>query len=146
MQFSIRHLLLATAVIALFAMALSNPSRLFEASVTFAVWSVVALLVVRGICAGGSERKIIACGLFVILAYLSVASWLWVDVPFPTSMLLEYFCPEYISSKESLGGMPIATKNPNYNNFQAIGEYAFATTFGLMAAGLAAYWIGQNHK
>ena len=146
MQFRIKHLLLATALVALFAMALSNPSRLFEASLTFMVWAVVVLLVVRGICVGGSERKIIACGLFAALAYLSIAFWLWVDVPFPTTMLLEYFCPEYISGKASIGGMNIATKNPNYNNFRAIGEYAFATTFGLMSAGLAAYWTRQNHE
>lgn len=142
MQFCIKHLLVATFVVAIFAMGLVKPSPVMEAGFTFAAWLMVAMLVVRGICYGGREGKVIACGLFVALSYLSIALWFWMPIRFPTTMLLERLYPKYtfISAPAGSASNLMAIDNEHHDNFRAIGEYAFGAIFGLLAGGLAAYW------
>jgi hypothetical protein len=140
MQFRIKHLLLATVLIALFSWGLAAPSDLSAKAFVFLAWLAVVVLAVRAGTHSGRERTIILCGLFACLSYGVLVAFELVN--FPTEDLLKMIHPEFIHKTIIMNGrqIPAVDDNPVYNSFRTIGEITFATMFGLMAAVLAAYW------
>jgi hypothetical protein len=147
MKFRIKHVLIATLVVAVFAYGLSFPTYYSERWFRFGAWAVAALLTVRAV-ARPAERKAIACGLITAASYLAVLAYYDQPTPLPTSAALDRVYPRNLPAGGSSGPpmVPIRTyiRNPNAEEFRTIGEYGFATIFGLIAAGLAVYWRDES--
>jgi hypothetical protein len=139
MQFRIKHLLLATALIALFAMGLVKPSTDKEAIFRLGGWLAVVVLVARASTCSLVERKTIAMGLVAAISYLLFALWLKHPVQLPTSLLLARLYPPLVAVSDHA-----SYENPGASSFQIVGHIAFATFFGLIVAGLTAYWVRKN--
>ena len=154
MKFRIKHLLLATAIVAAFAYGLSFPSYYVARWFRFGAWAAAALLTARAV-SRPAERKAIACGLVVAASYLAVLEYHKQDTPLPTSAVLERIYPELVpidtAAAQAIPGTFTTMvngrtyrSNPHADEFRAIGEYGFATIFGLIAAGLVAYWSNES--
>jgi len=141
MQFRIKHLLMATAVVALLATSMGHPTQLTENLVRLAVWGVAAILATRAIARPGRERAVIAAGL------LTGGSFLWIDSgsnygeAFPISAFLEWVAPIHYLNRDDNGLLTGGFNSfPNAAHLREIGRLAFAFLVAVMAAGLAAVW------
>lgn len=149
MKFRISHILIATVVVAVFAYGLSFPDYFVARWFRFGAWIAATLLIVRAI-SRPAERKAIMCGLIVAGSYLAVLAYYDQPTPLPTTALLERIYPRHIPANGNsvlpvaVGRMPAYRSNPNAAEFRTIGEYGFATIFGLIAAGLAVYWSEES--
>lgn len=148
MQFRIKHLLTATAVVALLATSMGHPSQLSENLVRLAIWGAAAILATRAIARPGRERAIIAAGL------LTGASFLWIESgsnygeAFPISDFLEWLAPSHDLNRDDDGRLTGGFNSfPDARHLREIGRLAFALLFAVMAACLAAVWtqpVGRN--
>ena len=149
MRFRITHVLIATVIVAAFAYGLSFPDYYSERWFRFGAWVATILLIVRAINRPG-ERKAIACGLITAASYVALLEYHKQPTPLPTTALLERIYPRYIPAEgnsvfpAAAGPVPAYRSNPNAAEFRTIGEYGFATIFGLIAAGLAVYWSDES--
>jgi hypothetical protein len=142
MQFRIKHLLVATAVLAAFAAALRSPSNPVMHWFCFVAWLTVIALVARAITHAGRERMIIAVGLTASISYLALVLFVDEKFPLPSTAALKTWYPERVPGQIYNAGriMTGMTRNPIAEASWMIGEIGFAALFGLSAAGLAAYW------
>ena len=147
MKFRIKHVLIATVVVAVFAYGLTFPSFHTERWFRFGAWVVASFLIVRAIVRP-AERKAIACGLISAASYVAVLEYHKQPTALPTTALLEKIYPRFIPDNNSVfpaaGGPTTYKTNPNAAEFRTIGEYGFAMIFGLIAAGSAVYWSDES--
>jgi hypothetical protein len=102
MKFRIKHVLIATLVVAVFAYGLSFPTYYSERWFRFGAWAVAALLTVRAV-ARPAERKAIACGLITAASYLAVLAYYDQPTPLPTSAALDRVYPRNLPAGGSSG-------------------------------------------
>ena len=142
MQFRIKHLFVATAIIAAFAAALRFPSDQVMHWFCFVAWLTVIVFVARAITHAGRERMIIAVGLTTSVSYLILVWFLAEKFPLPSTAALKTWYPERVLGQINNAGriMTGLTRNPIAKASWMIGEIGFAAIFGLSSAGLAAYW------
>ena len=140
MQFRIKHLLAATLTFAMLAWGLSAPSDAMANAFKFGSWIAVVVLGVRAATHSRRERIVILRGLFTALSYGVLVAFDVVE--FPTADLIKKIHPKYLEATITINNrqMPAVNSNPTYSSFRTIGETVFAFVFGLLAAGLAAYW------
>lgn len=140
MQFRISHILVATLAFAMLAWGLSAPSDSIANAFKFGSWIAVVVLGVRAATHSRRERIVILSGLLTALSYGVLVAFDVVE--FPTADLIKKIHPKYFEATITINNqqMPALNRNPTYSSFCTIGETAFAVVFGLLAAGLAAFW------
>jgi len=124
MQFSVRHLLFLTALVAIFATALVNPNHVWAAVVRIISWAIYAQLIVTA-----AKRKSIRLAFAVVtgVSYVIYSSWWYQDVwPIPAPA---YFRSAYRFFHGGSGDFN------TYANFIFIVEYVKSFVFAL-AGGL----------
>jgi hypothetical protein len=141
MQFRIKHILFATVLVALFAWGLVEPSPDKEGIFRLGTWLAVVVLIGRAIAGPQAERKAISAGLVAAISYLAFALWLKHPVTLPTSFLLQKLYPPLVAVSNHF-----FEPNPGASSFQIVGHIAFATFFGLIVAGLTAYWTKCSNR
>jgi hypothetical protein len=106
----------------------------------FGAWVAAVILIVRAV-SRPAERKAIACGLVTAASYLAIVAFHEQPFRLPTTSLLEMMRPEFetVQVRRAGGTMSRVHHNANAEEFRTIGEYSFATVFGVMAALLAVY-------
>lgn len=153
MQFRVKHMLFATAVVAAFAWALTSPGAKMVGTVEFIYWLSLLILLIRA-STHRRERVTISMGLVASLSYYALIRW--GEYRLPTSHLLSAIHPKLIPiSSERAAELaeriqsvhqPMYESNPAHYQFNSIGHIGFAVIFGFLAAGLAAYWSRRQHE
>lgn len=139
MQFRISHLFVATLIIAVFAYGMAFPTYLTARWFVFGMVMASLLFIVRAICAGLRERKIIASGMLVAVGYHVALRYHYL----PTRAMFDRIRPPYADGRLQLTQDQMMAIQSSAENFAQIGQFAFAVVFGLAAAVIAAYWTRQ---
>lgn len=144
MKFRIKHLLVATVVVAIFAWALAAPTDTMVIALKYSAWITALVLIIRAVT-HKSERLVISMGLLASVSYFPLTWWelQWQDETTLIAKLVEKVHSKYMPVPNRTGVVDV---NSDYWNSISIGEIAFSVLFGLLAAGLAAYWTREKHE
>lgn len=145
MKFRIKHLFIATAMVAVFTWVLANPSPSTAIATQLAIWVTTVVLIIRAVT-HKTERIVISMGLLASISYLLLVRWELKTSPI--RHLVSSVYPQHTPVTRHVNGVSemFLTQNPNYLSAIAIGESAFAVLCGFLAAGLATYWSRRQHE
>jgi hypothetical protein len=129
MQFRIKHLFMAMIVVAFFGWGFAHPSFLTTSAFTLVFWLAGMTLTVRAMT-HPRERLVLVAGLTASVTYFILAVVFRNSLRLLTTFLMEWYYP--------------ADSHPDAVYSLAIGEFAFGMIFGLLFAGLAAYWTRER--
>jgi hypothetical protein len=138
MRFRVIHLLVAGALVAVFATAFARPYPFGDRTITFLSWFIYAAVACRAV-ASRRDRPAMLAALIVGVSYLAISflygrtsdSWL-------TSRLLEA-----IGDRMSFERPP--SPNDQVLKFIEIGHHALSLVLAIVAAAVTAHWAKREN-